>query len=155
MSKPEMMPRHEHLLVVEDDDFSQELIALYLRKAGFTELTVATDGRQALELAKSRSFDLVLLDLNLPRISGTEVLRRLRAQHTRTLVLILSAEDEIDARIRGLDLGAEAHFNRPRIVFSRACSEPNPEYPNWNEGRLFEVAWRLLANGSIQSEPVI
>lgn len=55
----------------------------------------------------------------------------------------------------GLDLGAEAHFNRPRIVFSRACSEPNPEYPNWDEGRLFEVAWRLLSGGRIECEPVI
>ena len=55
----------------------------------------------------------------------------------------------------GLDLGAEAHFNRPRIVFSRACSEPNPEHPNWDEGRLFEVAWRLLREGLIKSEAVV
>ncbi len=55
----------------------------------------------------------------------------------------------------GLDLGAEAHFNRPTIVFSRACSEPNPEYPNWNEGRLFEISWRLLCDGSLNSEAVI
>ena len=55
----------------------------------------------------------------------------------------------------GLDLGAEAHFNRPTIVFSRACSEPNPEYPNWDESRLFSVVWRLLCDGSLRSEPVI
>ncbi|MEM7283871.1 MAG: zinc-binding alcohol dehydrogenase, partial [Pseudomonadota bacterium] len=55
----------------------------------------------------------------------------------------------------GLDFGAEAHWNRPTIVFSRACSEPNPEYPNWNEGRLFEVCWRLLCDGSLKSEPVV
>ena len=55
----------------------------------------------------------------------------------------------------GLDLGAEAHFNRPTIVFSRACSEPNPEYPNWDETRLFSVVWRLLCDGSLRSEPVI
>jgi len=55
----------------------------------------------------------------------------------------------------GLDLGAEAHMNRPRIIFSRACSEPNPEYPNWNEGRLFDVAWRLLASGAVQSVPIV
>ncbi|MDE0019497.1 MAG: alcohol dehydrogenase, partial [Candidatus Poribacteria bacterium] len=51
--------------------------------------------------------------------------------------------------------GAEAHFNRPTIIFSRACSEPNPEYPNWNEGRLFEISLRLLYDGSLKSEPVI
>ena len=44
----------------------------------------------------------------------------------------------------GLDLGAEAHMNRPTLVFSRACSEPNPEHPRWDEGRLFDVVWRLL-----------
>ena len=55
----------------------------------------------------------------------------------------------------GLDLGAEAHFNRPTIIFSRACSEPNPEYPTWNEGRLFEISWRLLCDGSLKSEPVV
>ena len=55
----------------------------------------------------------------------------------------------------GLDLGAEAHFNRPTIVFSRACSEPNPEYPNWDETRLFSVVWRLLCDGSLKSEPVV
>ena len=55
----------------------------------------------------------------------------------------------------GLDLGAEAHFNRPTIIFSRACSEPNTEYPNWAESRLFSVAWRLLCEGSLKSEPVV
>jgi threonine dehydrogenase-like Zn-dependent dehydrogenase len=55
----------------------------------------------------------------------------------------------------GLDFGAEAHMNRPKIIFSRACSEPNPDYPNWNEGRLFAVAWRLLASGAIQCEPLV
>jgi threonine dehydrogenase-like Zn-dependent dehydrogenase len=55
----------------------------------------------------------------------------------------------------GLDFGAEAHINRPRIVFSRACSEPNPEYPNWNEGRIFEVAWRLLTSGALKTEPIV
>lgn len=55
----------------------------------------------------------------------------------------------------GLDFGAEAHFNRPRIIFSRACSEPNPEYPNWDEPRLFDVAWRLLSNGGLKTEPLI
>lgn len=55
----------------------------------------------------------------------------------------------------GLDLGAEAHFNRPRMVFSRACSEPNPDYPNWDEGRLFEVAWRLLSEGRLNCEAMV
>lgn len=55
----------------------------------------------------------------------------------------------------GLDFGAEAHMNRPRIVFSRACSEPNPDYPNWDESRIFDVAWRLLARGDLQTEAIV
>lgn len=55
----------------------------------------------------------------------------------------------------GLDFGAEAHFNCPKIIFSRACSEPNPDYPNWNEARLMDVAWRFLASGAIQTEPIV
>lgn len=55
----------------------------------------------------------------------------------------------------GLDFGAEAHMNRPKIVFSRSCSEPNPDYPNWDELRLFAVCWRLLAEGRINCEPIV
>ena len=55
----------------------------------------------------------------------------------------------------GLDFGAEAHMNRPSIVFSRACSEPNPEHPNWDESRLFEVVWRLLCDGTLDCVPVV
>ncbi len=55
----------------------------------------------------------------------------------------------------GLDLGAEAHMNRPTLIFSRSCSEPNPDYPNWDEERLMAVAWRLLCNGQINSEALV
>jgi len=55
----------------------------------------------------------------------------------------------------GLDFGAEAHMNRPKIIFSRACSEPNPDFPNWDEGRLLDVAWRLLASGQLVATEAI
>jgi threonine dehydrogenase-like Zn-dependent dehydrogenase len=55
----------------------------------------------------------------------------------------------------GLDLGAEAHFNRPKLVFTRACSEPNPDHPNWNEERILNVAWHLLSSGALQSVPIV
>lgn len=55
----------------------------------------------------------------------------------------------------GLDLGAEAHMNIPRIVFSRACSQPDRDYPRWDEPRLFDVCWRLLAEGRITGEPIV
>jgi threonine dehydrogenase-like Zn-dependent dehydrogenase len=55
----------------------------------------------------------------------------------------------------GLDFGAEAHMNRPHIVFSRACSEPNPDYPNWDEERIFAVVWRLLAEGRLETVALV
>lgn len=130
MIESDLMPRHERLLVVEDDAFSQELIALYLRKAGFTDITSATDGRQALDLAKSQSFDLVLLDLNLPRISGAEVLRRLKKEGflTDTPVIVISSLSNMDDTVRCLDLGAEDYLPKPfnvRLLEGRvgACLE--------------------------------
>ncbi len=55
----------------------------------------------------------------------------------------------------GLDFGAEAHMNRPKIIFSRACSEPNPDHPAWDEPRLLDVCWRLLREGQINCEPIV
>jgi len=109
------MPRTERILVVEDDEFSQQLIGLYLKKAGFTELTVATDGRDALDIAKQQTFDLVLLDLNLPRISGGEVLRRLKKEGmlTDTPVIISSSIGNMDDIVQCMDLGAEDFLLKP------------------------------------------
>jgi len=55
----------------------------------------------------------------------------------------------------GLDFGAEAHLNTPRIVFSRACSQPDREHPRWTEKRILEVCWRLLSEGRITGEPIV
>ncbi len=115
MTQPVAALRSEHLLLVEDDQFSQELIALYLGKAGFANVTVASDGRQALDLAKTTPFDLVLLDLNLPRISGTEVLRRLKKEGhlTDTPVVVISSLTNMEETVLCLDLGAEDYLPKP------------------------------------------
>lgn len=55
----------------------------------------------------------------------------------------------------GLNLGQEAHVNIPRIVFSRACSQPDREYPRWDEGRIFSTCWRLLSERSITGQPIV
>ena len=55
----------------------------------------------------------------------------------------------------GLDLGAEAHMNRPTIIFSRANSDPNPDHPNWNNDRIYEVCWRLLSEGQVDCKPIV
>jgi threonine dehydrogenase-like Zn-dependent dehydrogenase len=55
----------------------------------------------------------------------------------------------------GLDLGREAHFNNARMVFSRACSEPNPDYPRWSWRRIEETCWKLLSEGQLNCEEII
>lgn len=55
----------------------------------------------------------------------------------------------------GLDLGAEAHFNTPNIIFSRACSVPLRDHPRWTEQRIVEACWCLLSNGTITGEPIV
>ena len=55
----------------------------------------------------------------------------------------------------GLWLGQEAHFNYGKIIFSRACSEPNPEYPRWDRHRIEDVCWELLMNGYLNCEDII
>ena len=55
----------------------------------------------------------------------------------------------------GLWLGQEAHFNYGKIIFSRACSEPNPEYPRWDRHRIEDVCWELLMNGYLDCDDII
>ena len=55
----------------------------------------------------------------------------------------------------GLDLGAEAHMNRPQLVFSRSNSDPNPDHPAWNHRRLVDEAWRILCTGAIETEAIV
>lgn len=124
------VPRPERLLIVEDDSFSQQLIDLYLRRAGFSQLVAAGDGRAALDLAKAEQFDLVLLDLNLPRVSGVDVLRRLKRDGllTDTPVIVISSMTNMEEIVQCLDLGAEGYLPKPfnvRLLDERvsACLE--------------------------------
>ena len=55
----------------------------------------------------------------------------------------------------GLDLGAEAHFNTPNLIFSRACSAPLRDHPRWTEARIFEHCWKLLSDGTLTGEPIV
>jgi threonine dehydrogenase-like Zn-dependent dehydrogenase len=55
----------------------------------------------------------------------------------------------------GMDWGREAHFNNAKIVFSRACSEPNPEYPRWDFKRIRDTCWELLTSGKLHCEDII
>ncbi|TFF36410.1 response regulator [Pseudomonas sp. RIT623] len=100
------------LLLVEDDAALGEGICDGLRLEGYT-LDWLLDGQQALHALQGETFDLVVLDLGLPRLDGLELLRRLRAGGDAVPVLILTARDALDDRIAGLDAGADDYLVKP------------------------------------------
>jgi two-component system phosphate regulon response regulator PhoB len=103
-----------YVLVVEDEDALATLLHYNLEKEGY-EVGVAPDGEEALTLVKERLPDLVILDWMLPKVSGIEVCRRLRAgPKTRNLpIIMLTARGEESDRIRGLDTGADDYLVKP------------------------------------------
>ena len=100
------------LLVVEDEHSLREDIARKLRLSGY-EVDACADGEAALEALAAERYDLVLLDLNLPKVDGMQVLRSLRRHDLETCVLILSARSEISDKVEGLDLGANDYLTKP------------------------------------------
>ena len=101
-----------NLLLVEDDPRIVSFLQRGLETDGYT-VEVARDGHQALKLAQTRAFALIVLDRMLPRIDGLEVCRRLRAGGNRTPVLMLTAKDSVDDRIEGLKGGADDYLTKP------------------------------------------
>ncbi|MDZ3992376.1 response regulator [Pseudomonas sp. Teo4] len=100
------------LLLVEDDAALGEGICDGLRQEGYT-LDWLQDGASALHALLHEAFDLVVLDLGLPRLDGIELLRRLRASGRNLPVLILTARDATEDRINGLDAGADDYLVKP------------------------------------------
>jgi len=102
------------ILVVEDEEHLAEGLRFNLEAEGY-EVAIAADGLRALEMlaVRERGVDLVILDLMLPGLSGFEVLRRARAAGDFVPVLILTAKDSIEDRVRGLEEGADDYLVKP------------------------------------------
>lgn len=100
------------ILLVEDSHKLQRSLGTGLLSSGFA-VDQAYDGLEASGFLASNEYDCIVLDLMIPKIDGLELLRRLRAQRNNTHVLILSAKDQVDDRIRGLDLGADDYLVKP------------------------------------------
>lgn len=100
------------VLLVEDDSSTAKTVELSLRGEGFVVDT--TDlGEDGLEIGKLYDYDLIILDLMLPDMDGYEVLRRLRAAHIATPILILSGLSEITDKVKGLGFGADDYLTKP------------------------------------------
>lgn len=100
------------ILIVEDEVSLQKALCKGLRKCGYA-VDLANDGEQALELVEINPYDVVVLDLNLPKINGMEVLRVVRITNRELRVLILSARAEVEDKISGLDTGANDYLSKP------------------------------------------
>lgn len=100
------------LLVIEDETALCQSIAEGLRIDGY-EVDTCQDGAEALELCEVETYDLILLDLNLPGMDGMEILRRFRTWDQETCVLILSARGQVRDRVEGLDSGANDYLTKP------------------------------------------
>jgi two-component system OmpR family response regulator len=100
------------LLVAEDDPAIAEVLSYSLRKAGYSVECVA-DGELAEAALAAGAFDLLVLDLGLPKKSGLEVLKGLRERQSPIPVLILTALDDISHRVNGLDAGADDYLHKP------------------------------------------
>jgi two-component system OmpR family response regulator len=99
------------ILIVDDDPHIREVLSFALTKAGM-ETSQAEDGEAALAAVGSRKPDLVVLDINMPRLDGLEVCRRLRAQGDLPILFLSSRDDEVD-RVVGLELGGDDYVVKP------------------------------------------
>ncbi|HWY39429.1 MAG TPA: response regulator transcription factor [Chthoniobacterales bacterium] len=100
------------ILVVEDDlKLARQTVAA-LTEAGHAPVAVH-DGETAVDRALEASFDLIILDVGLPRIDGFEVLRRIRSRHVAARALMLTARGEVKDRVTGLELGADDYLSKP------------------------------------------
>lgn len=100
------------ILIAEDDSILADGLTRSLRQSGYA-VDHVRNGVEADTALSMQTFDLLILDLGLPRMSGLEVLRRLRARNSNLPVLILTAADSVDERVKGLDLGADDYMAKP------------------------------------------
>jgi DNA-binding response OmpR family regulator len=100
------------LLIVEDEARMAGLLHKGLTEEGHTA-TCAADGAEGLALAKSYEFDVIILDVMMPKLSGYELAKRLRADKVRTPILMLTARDSVPDIVKGLDLGADDYMTKP------------------------------------------
>lgn len=100
------------VLVIEDEERLARLISRVLKEEGYA-VEAETNGRAALRRALSGDFDLLVVDWMLPEVSGVQIVKRLRAAEVETPALMLTARDQIEDRVEGLDAGADDYLPKP------------------------------------------
>jgi len=106
-----MAERSPRILLVDDERAIQTLLSYPLQKDGY-DVTCASDGREALARFEDGAYDLVVLDVMMPRLDGLEVCRRLRAKSTVPIIMLTARAEEVD-KVVGLELGADDYITKP------------------------------------------
>ncbi len=107
-----MQEAQKHILVVDDDTRLRSLLQRYLREQGFL-VSAAKDAFEAEDFLSIYKFDILIVDIMMPKVTGTEFLRQLRAKDNSTPVILLTAMGEAEDRINGLETGADDYVPKP------------------------------------------
>ena len=103
------------VLVVEDETKVGSFIKRALEEESYA-VDLCEDGAQGLDMALSNSYDVIVIDLMLPSLSGLEILKRIRKEKIHTPVLILTAQSKVDQKVKGLDAGADDYLTKPFAI---------------------------------------
>lgn len=135
---------NKHILVADDDLHIREVISFALEKAGM-QVTLAEDGRQALEHFSLHAIDLLVLDINMPEFDGLEVCREIRKTSDTPILFLSSRDDEID-RILGLEIGGDDYVTKPfsprelvariNVILKRTIAKPAAINNQLQHGKL-------------------
>jgi two-component system, OmpR family, response regulator ArlR len=143
----------KRILLIEDDAAIARYLELELKHEGF-ELIIENDGEGGLAKALSEKFDVILLDVMLPKISGIEVLRRLRKSKETTPVILLTAKGEVSDKVTGLDSGANDYMTKPfyieellariRVIFREKTTNNSL---HWEELTMNPDTYQVIVKG--------
>lgn len=124
------------VLIIEDEERLARNTASVLREVANFAVDIALDGEDGLHLARTNPYDLIILDLMLPKIPGLQVLSRLRSEERRVPVLVLTARNRTEDVVQGLDLGCDDYLTKPfemgelvarcRALIRRSYGRPDP-----------------------------
>ncbi|MCL5996772.1 MAG: response regulator transcription factor [Chloroflexi bacterium] len=134
------------LLIIEDERDLANALAKGLRREGYN-IDLACDGEEGLHMGQVNDYDMLILDLNLPRMDGMEVCRRMRAMYPAILILMLTARDAPEDRVAGLDTGADDYLIKP-FHFSELTARIRALFRR--DSRAHEL---ILACGDIKLDP--
>jgi len=146
-----------NLLIVEDEKRMVELLSKGLREEGHT-VECATDGIAGLELAMNYEFDVIILDIMMPKLSGYDLAKRLRSEGIPAPVLMLTAKDSVQDVVHGLDLGADDYMTKPfsfsELLARLRAVKRRPRVPHPTQFRvgdlLLDPTTREVSRGGVK-----